>query len=553
MAMAAAAVIGSGVWYLLRRLRPGGVGLLEAVWQRTGELPYVKTVITATTEMVIVGLGAALGREGAPKDAAGALAAKLADLTHLSPSERRLLVACGAGAGLAAVYNVPLGGALFALEVLLGTLSLPLVLPALAASAIATAVGWIGLPDHPVYRVAAVKVSASEAVFAACAGILAGVLGVAYVRMIAWAKLRRPSGVALFPSMIVVFVALGATALVYPSLLGNGLPLAQLTFTGSVGVGALAVLWILRPLFTGACLRSGALGGLLTPTLCYGALVGGLAGAGWEHVWPGAAVGMCAVIGAAAMLSAAMQAPLTAVVLLIELTGRVDSLLVPGLLAVAGASLVARMLDDRSIYTAPMRLGRSDGELRVRPAGAGDLPVLAGWLAGSARLSSYRALPAEFRDLIAGQAGRAQNGDASADAPADARGAVVLVAEDMGGNLEGVAVIRPGSGGPEPRSPGSGGPGSGGGGSGYSVPAIRLVVWEQSSADPARIAAALLVAALEYLAAMGAGRDSILVSVARRDRGAREALEQAGWSMSESRWRIALGLIPGELSYRYQA
>ena len=83
---------------------------------------------------MIVALGASLGREAAPQQAGAAFASTLSDWAKLPDWQRRLLVACGAGAGMAAVYNVPLGGALFALEVLLGTLTLPLVLPALATS-----------------------------------------------------------------------------------------------------------------------------------------------------------------------------------------------------------------------------------------------------------------------------------------------------------------------------------------------------------------------------------------------------------------------------------
>src|SRR6202035_6095518 len=91
------------------------------------------------------------------------------------PSEqRRLLVACGAGAGMAAVYNVPLGGALFALEVLLGTITLPLVLPALATSLIATAMAWIVVPIAPTYFLPTYGVSASLVVWAAIVGPLAG-------------------------------------------------------------------------------------------------------------------------------------------------------------------------------------------------------------------------------------------------------------------------------------------------------------------------------------------------------------------------------------------
>ncbi len=99
--------------------------------------------------------------------------------------QRRLLVACGAGAGMAAVYNIPLGGALFALEVLLGTLTLPLVLPALASTLIATAVAWIALPHAPTYEIPHYEPHASQIVLALLAGPLAGVVAVAWIRLVA--------------------------------------------------------------------------------------------------------------------------------------------------------------------------------------------------------------------------------------------------------------------------------------------------------------------------------------------------------------------------------
>jgi len=103
--------------------------------------------------IVIVALGASLGREAAPQQTGAALASALSVRAKLPEWQRRLLVACGAGAGMAAVYNVPLGGALFTLEVLMGTVTLPLVLPALATTLTATAVAWIAIPHVPTYAI----------------------------------------------------------------------------------------------------------------------------------------------------------------------------------------------------------------------------------------------------------------------------------------------------------------------------------------------------------------------------------------------------------------
>jgi chloride channel protein, CIC family len=118
----------------------------------------------------------------------------LADRARLSDEQRRLLVACGAGPGMAAAYGVPLGGALFALEVLRGVLALRLILPALVASVIATMVVWLVVPNVPLYAIPAFPSSASVIVWAVLLGPIAGIVSVAYVRAIAWADRNRPTG-----------------------------------------------------------------------------------------------------------------------------------------------------------------------------------------------------------------------------------------------------------------------------------------------------------------------------------------------------------------------
>jgi chloride channel protein, CIC family len=99
---------------------------------------------------IVIGMGALIGRENASKLMGGAAASVLASWARLTPGQRRLLVACGGG-GLAAVYNVPLGGTLFTAEIMMGAITLPVVLPALACFGIATATAWLYLPQHATY------------------------------------------------------------------------------------------------------------------------------------------------------------------------------------------------------------------------------------------------------------------------------------------------------------------------------------------------------------------------------------------------------------------
>ncbi|HLW96522.1 MAG TPA: chloride channel protein, partial [Solirubrobacteraceae bacterium] len=212
---------GAGTLIWRRAQGSGGGEVAEALWFHGGRLELIPSLLRGVVSIVTVGMGASLGREGAPQLAGAAFASELCERARsFSQRDRRLLVAAGAGAGMAAVYNVPLGGALFALEVLLGTLALPLVLPALLTSLTATAVAWIVVPTHATYALPGFGVAARQVVWALIAGPLAGVAAVLWVRLVARANRARPtrrSTRLLAP--VVVFVALGALAIQYPQLL----------------------------------------------------------------------------------------------------------------------------------------------------------------------------------------------------------------------------------------------------------------------------------------------------------------------------------------------
>ena len=350
--LAAGVIAGVGA-LVIRRVRGSGAGeISEALWLGGGRLSFWRSQARGVLSIVIVGMGASLGREGAPQLTGAAVATVLSEWAKLPTWQRRLLVACGAGAGMAAVYNVPLGGALFAVEVLLGTLSLPVVLPAVAMSAIATVVAWVVVPDRPTYLVPVFGVRASQVVWAVIIGPLAGLVAVVWVRAIAAVTTLKPRRRGRVLAPIIIFTALGVVSIRYPQLLGNGKDTVAQALTNQLAVGLIAVLLVLKPFATAACLGSGAPGGLFTPTLTFGVLFGDLLGHGWAAIWPGPALGSYAIIGGAAVLAASMQGPVSAVVLILELTHTADGLMVPILLAVAGATIVARVLGAPSIYSA---------------------------------------------------------------------------------------------------------------------------------------------------------------------------------------------------------
>jgi chloride channel protein, CIC family len=368
----AGALVGVGRLTFLRPTGGHSGELSEAIWFRAGRLPLVSTVFKGAFSIIVVALGASLGREGAPKQIGAAVASAIAQRAKFTAAQSRLIAACGAGAGMAAVYNVPFGGALFAIEVLLGSISLPLVFPALAASLLATATAWLLLPDQPTYAAPIFEVTLRDFFGAGLLGALIGLAASLFVALLSWVDGHQPKKRLLFAAPIIVFVGLGAASLPYPQLLGNGKDVVQLSLFNQMGPSLLLALLVLKPLATIACLGSGAPGGLFTPTMSVGAVAGAIVGLVWGHIWPGAPTGLYALLGAAAFLAAATKGPVSATVMTLELTGRVDSVMVLIMLAVTLATLVSRLIDARSIYSGRIHQGRA-------AAGAGALSKLAGF------------------------------------------------------------------------------------------------------------------------------------------------------------------------------
>ncbi|HWD94798.1 MAG TPA: chloride channel protein [Acidimicrobiales bacterium] len=354
LSIVAAGIFGAVSWYLIRRyLKRERAEIDEAVWSGDGELSIRRSMLTSIVSEIVVGAGGSIGREAAPKLMGGVSGSVIARWFSLTPAQKRLLVACGGGAGLAAVYNVPLGGALFTAEVLYGSFALPVVFPALATSLVATCVSWIYLPSGPTYGdIPTYRFSASLMVWSLLAGVIVGLLAVGYVRLIGWVSHHRAKGVHIFWTMPIAFLIVGVLGLWYPQLFGNGKDMAHQAFLGFGGLGLLFALFALKPLVTSLTLGSGAAGGLFTPFLATGAMLGAFLGALWVHLWPGTPVGAFAIVGAAAMIGASMQAPLAGLVLVLELTHSGFDIMVPMMAATVIATFLVRQIDGYSIYSA---------------------------------------------------------------------------------------------------------------------------------------------------------------------------------------------------------
>ena len=347
----------------LTRLTTGnGIDVTSAIWFQAGRMPAWRTLGTAVLSIVIVAMGAPLGREGAPKQFGAVFGNLFSNLQKLSDEQRRLIVSIGAGAGMAAVYSVPLGGALFALEVLRGALALRLVIPALAAALIATTTASFVVPNAPLYSVPAYPISPEVYLWTIIASPIIGLWSVAFVRAIEWAYRVRPSGWGRFLAPPLVLGIVGLISIIFPEVLGNGQGVAQLLFQHPLEPVALAVLVFVRPFATVGSVASGAPGGLFTPSLAAGALAGAALGQLWLSVHPGGDIGLYALLGAGAMLAASTQGPISSLVLMMELTGHARDFAAPMIAAIVLATATARLIEWRSVYEARL----SDEEVTAR-------------------------------------------------------------------------------------------------------------------------------------------------------------------------------------------
>jgi H+/Cl- antiporter ClcA len=323
-------------WWLLYRFGSPLVSIRQAV-QKGGRMPFWATLTHAILQIVTVGLGSPLGREVAPREVGAAFATKLCARANLTPEYSRIMIACGAGAGLAAVYNVPFGGTLFTLEVLLGTFGFSASIPALATSLIATIVAWLGLGNGLQYSVPPLAISNSIIIWSLLVGPIFGAAAYVFVRVTDAARAHAHRDWRLAVWCAVVFPIIGLLAFRFPQLLGNGKGVAQAGFDNEVGLALAISLLLLRLLVIIGALRAGAEGGLLTPGLSIGALLGIILGSFWNHIWPAQSLAGFAVVGGAAFLASSMKIPLTAIVLAVEFTGIGQAFLVPLSLAVTGS------------------------------------------------------------------------------------------------------------------------------------------------------------------------------------------------------------------------
>ena len=342
--VAGGAIAGFG-WWLLGRYGQKRVSIASAVANPSVAMPAGTTTIHALLQIVTVALGSPLGREVAPREMGALGAGMVARKLGLMADETRTLVACGAGAGLAAVYNVPLAGALFSLEVMLLSFSWEKTLAAIITSAIAAWTATLGLGEESQYHFTSDILPHSFLWWAIIAGPILGAGAWLFRKATSTARSGVRSNWQMPVFCLLAFSLLAALSLYFPQLPGNGKGPMQLALSDELGFPGAAMLLALKMVVILAVLRGGAEGGLLTPGLAVGGLTSLLLCMLWQQLLPGGDYASFALVGAAAFLAASMQMPLTAVALVMEFTHMDHSYLAPTLLCAAGAFLTCRILD----------------------------------------------------------------------------------------------------------------------------------------------------------------------------------------------------------------
>lgn len=356
ISITAVGVVAAFAWWALRRWGKPVVSVEKAA--DGARMPALVTPLNSAIQVIAVGFGASIGKEAAPREAGAWLSQLIARWASLSARQTRILIACGAGSALAAVYNVPLGGALFAVEILLGEITIATAVPALMTSAIATFVARIAVSQEPLYPAPHAVMSTSLLVWSLIAGPLLGFASVGFLGLADRAKKIAPKGAKILIVMPVIFFLVGIVSIWFPEVLGNGRAVGlavmntDIPGTASAALMPLALLLVfavLKTATTVGTMGAGAVGGTLQPSIALGSSLGALLGGTWSLFWPGSNTVAFAIVGAAAVLAVTMRAPFTGLVLVVEFTGQGPAVLIPMLVAVAGSVAVDRMLRQRAL------------------------------------------------------------------------------------------------------------------------------------------------------------------------------------------------------------
>lgn len=352
-------IVGPLVYFFAREARGHGIPeVMKAVAVRGGIIRPRVALVKVFASAISIGSGGAVGREGPIVQIGSAIGSTLGQLLRLPTLPVRTLVGCGAAAGIAATFNAPIAGALFAAEVIIGDFAVIQFMPIVISSVVATVVSRFFLGNHPAFEVPAYEiVSPFELLPYMVAGLVAGLVGVAFIRTLSstedlFERLRLPEWL----KASVGGLAVGAIGIWLPQVFGVGYGTITHALEGSLPALLLGGLLVAKVFATSITLGSGGSGGIFAPSLFMGAMTGGFLGT-YIHQWfpdATASSGAYALVTMGAVVAATTHAPISAIIIIFELTQTIA--IIPALMAACVLStLVSQLLHRDSIYTAKLR------------------------------------------------------------------------------------------------------------------------------------------------------------------------------------------------------
>jgi CIC family chloride channel protein len=348
-------LVGPLVYFFAREAKGHGVPeVMEAVALRGGVIRKRVVLVKTVASAISIGTGGSVGREGPIVQIGSAIGSTLGQALNVSADRMRALVGCGAAAGIAATFNAPIAGSMFALEVVLGDFGLATFSPIVISSVVATAVSRAFLGDTPAFIVPAYQlVSAWEFPIYLALGLFCATVGVTFTKTLyGFEDLFDSFKFPEYLKPIIGGAILGVSGLFVPQILGVGYGAMDLALGHQLAWWLMLLLVAAKLLATSITIGSGGSGGVFAPSLFLGVMAGGFFGMVVHHLFPNvtASPGAYSIVGMGAVVSATTHGPLAAILILFEMTGSYEIIL-PLMFSCIIATIASRQLMKESIYT----------------------------------------------------------------------------------------------------------------------------------------------------------------------------------------------------------
>ena len=353
--------VGLMAYYLSPEVKGHGIpSVMEAVANKGGYIRRRVSILTSLNSGMTIGSGGSAGKEGPIVQIGAAIGSSVGQMFHVSQQRMKILVGCGTAAGLAAVFNAPIAGVVFTIELILGDYSLKAFTPIVVSSVTATAISNYFIDPNPIFQIPVYAIQTPwEFPLFLLMGMLGGVVSVIFIRSLYKIEDFFEERVKLpnYFKPALGGLLTGMIAFWFPEVYGFNDFATHNALISEPGMLILLVLIIAKILATSFTLGSGGTGGLFTPSLFIGAMFGALFGEFSKTLFPGliAPVGAYALVGMGVIVAGTIHAPLSALLIIFEVT-RDYNIILPLMLGTVSSTLIARWIEKESIYTMKLSL-----------------------------------------------------------------------------------------------------------------------------------------------------------------------------------------------------